>query len=431
MSIPFALSLSKYVNSAGTDVGFASLLAVAMLALLYFAGARETRTLRDQLEEAHNRITSLEARVAQALRGQAARAPQPTQTGQIPSVAGRPGVVPPPSVAQPVGTGVARIRRPTTGGAATVTAPVTAGAAALLGAPAGAGAPSLGSATKLIPSPPAPIVAAPLSTSPMTAAAQSVPEAYPEYDPDEEFVEEYGPEDTLFVPAGSGTDAVANGAGFGAGAAVAAPPRIQFGDDDAGGAPPRRTISTVEGDSSRPRRVAGRLVGAIAAVVLVAIVVVALLVITGGSSHTPKRSAQVRTTTTTRRPTTVPFNPKSIKVSVLNGTGLTGVAGAIGTDLTTAGYTVPAPSVTNAAVETVTTTVVGYRSGYKTAALKVAQALTNKTGVPVTSVAPATQAAITSCATPDTGTGTGKCPASVIVTVGTDLASAANGGSGA
>ena len=48
MSLPFALSLDKYVNSAGTDVGFGCLLAVALLALLYFAGARETRSLRDQ-----------------------------------------------------------------------------------------------------------------------------------------------------------------------------------------------------------------------------------------------------------------------------------------------------------------------------------------------------------------------------------------------
>jgi hypothetical protein len=428
MSIPFALSLSKYVNSAGTDVGFGSLLAVAMLALLYFAGARETRTLRDQLEEAHSRITSLEARVAQALRSQSARPPQATQTGQIPSVPGRPGVVPPPSVAQPMGSTVARIRREAgSAGAAGV-----AGAAALLGAPAGAGAPALGSATRLISSPVGPLVPA-FGASPATVAAQTGSAAYPDDDGDDDFVEVYGPEDTLFVPAGAGADAgaVANG-GRGGGTAVAAPPRMQLGDDPPASPPPRRTIPTVDSGPSGSRRLVGRLVGSLAAVVVVAVIVVVLLVITSNHSHSPRRVARVTTRSTPARTKTrtaaAPFNPRSVKVSVLNGTGLTGVAADIGADLTSAGYTVPAVAVTNAAIETVNTTVVAYRPGYRVAALKVAAALSKKTDVPVDTVQPANQAAITSCATPDTGTGTGTCPADVIVTVGSDLAGSATSG---
>jgi hypothetical protein len=433
MSIPFAsLSLSKYVNSAATDVGFASLFAVALLALLYFAGARETRTLRDQLDDAQDRINSLEARVAQALRNQA-RSSAPATTGQIPGVPGRPGVVAAPRVGPPPGAVVARVQREA-GAGSPATAPAV-GALALLGAPSGAGAPALGSATKLIPSPapapvPAPVPSAVPSAMPVTALG-GAPAAYPELE-DDEFTDDFAPEDTLYVPAT--TTAAANGRS-GGGPAVAAPPRVQFRDEEPDGPPPRRTIPTVAGGPSGPRRVAGKLVGAVVALVALAVVVVALLLITSSSSsskhHATRATVLSRTTPGAKKPKpkgkSTAFNPAKVKVSVLNGTAVAGLATDVAKMLSGSGYTVPSAAVTNAAIQTATVTTVGYLPGFKADALKVARALSKSSGVAVTTITPADSASVTSCATPVGSSGAaGSCPASVIVTVGTDLAGVAN-----
>ena len=96
-----------------TDVGFASIIAVAILILLYFAHARETATLRDRLDEAQARIGGLEARIAQMLHAQAA-----AQRGRAPAP-----VAPPPGMAaaaRPPGsasTSVRRVPRPATAAA--------------------------------------------------------------------------------------------------------------------------------------------------------------------------------------------------------------------------------------------------------------------------------------------------------------------------
>src|SRR5579884_1023810 len=74
MSLPFALSIHSFVNSVGAYVGLGSIVAVAILILLYFAHARETATLRERLDEAQQRILGLEARVAQMLQAQSGAA---------------------------------------------------------------------------------------------------------------------------------------------------------------------------------------------------------------------------------------------------------------------------------------------------------------------------------------------------------------------
>ncbi len=51
-SIPFALSVHNFINSVGADAGFASIIGLAILVLLYFAQARETSSLREQRYEA-------------------------------------------------------------------------------------------------------------------------------------------------------------------------------------------------------------------------------------------------------------------------------------------------------------------------------------------------------------------------------------------
>ncbi len=150
------LSVHKFVNSVGAAVGFASIIAVAILILLYFAHARETATLRERLDEAQARIGGLEARVAQLLGAQAAaqrgRAPVPVTPAPVT-----------PSPVRPMGSAVASVRRVPgpvgaavagTAGAAAITAASRAAASTQLpAAPAGMGGPALASATKLIPDP--------------------------------------------------------------------------------------------------------------------------------------------------------------------------------------------------------------------------------------------------------------------------------------
>ncbi len=192
------LSVHNFVNSVGAYVGFASIIAVAILILLYFAHARETATLRDRLDESQARIGGLEARVAQLMSAQAA-AQAAAKTGRTPAP-----VVPAPAL-RPAGaaavgaagalhaagfgtaTGGGSVRRvpvTATGTATQVGVPAAlAGAAAGStlppAAPAGTGAPPLASATKLIPDPvelPKPVLAAQAQT-------------------------DGAPDDTLFVPA--------------------------------------------------------------------------------------------------------------------------------------------------------------------------------------------------------------------------------------
>ncbi len=471
MWIPFALSLDKYVNKAGTDVGFGCLLAVALLSVLYFAGARETRSLRDQLEEAQTRIAALEARVSQAMRNPgrganrgAARQRGPEST-QVPQVPGRPGVVPPPSVGAATGAGVSRGRREV-GAVTGASAQSPAVTGALLGAPAGAGAPSLGSATKLIPSPEAgpvpvptisrpgvgepgvrvPAVAQPTVGQPgvgqpaavpaaatAAALAASAPEAYADLD-DDDYDDEFEPDDTMYVPAGG---AVGGNSGRSRGGPAVAGSRSMVYDDDADddlepvGPPPRRTIPTVDAGPAGPSRFARRLIGGVVALLVVAAIVVVLLVVTGNGTHTTRTSTAARGTVTRQKTTPAVFKPASLKVAVLNGTGQAGLAGDVAKLISKSGYTVPAPAITNAAVQTDTTTTVAYRTGYRADAFRVAKSLSRSSGVAITQVVPAGVTAITSCATPTATGQAGTCPAKVIVTVGTDLESAATGASGA
>src|SRR5260370_14801062 len=73
-----AFSVHNCVNSVGADAGFASSIGLAVLVLLYFAQARETATLREQLEECAERVEQLEGRLARAGRQAPAPGPQPT-----------------------------------------------------------------------------------------------------------------------------------------------------------------------------------------------------------------------------------------------------------------------------------------------------------------------------------------------------------------
>jgi hypothetical protein len=162
-----------------------------------------------------------------------------------------------------------------------------------------------------------------------------------------------------------------------------------------------------------------RVLTAVAAVaVLAAIVIVLLSVTSGGGSKSPATSSSPGPVSNAPKPhhpaaKTVAVIDSSVTVAVLNGTAVYHAAQDIATQLNNAGF--KQGMVTNAANQTQTTTTVSYLPNDQHDAQAVAQTL--KLGAsavrPINSV---TQA----LACPQTTS----CNADVVVTVGSDLASA-------
>jgi hypothetical protein len=419
-SLPFALSVHKFVSSVGADAGFASIIGLAILVLLYFAQARETASLRDRVEETEQRNVALEQRVALLQRNQGSAGPAtgPAAVSEPVAVQGASGR--PAAAAAPMGSTVASLKRPAT-------------QLRLPGAPAGVAAPALAAATKLIPTLPP----APAGSAPAPVAAAGVGDA-PGGNPD----------DTLFVrPA---TAAGANGHGQGAAvapppvfagaaaggqAAVAStptqahttlPPRLQVRPEPLGGrgSGPRSPLQSSRLVPARERSLlARRLVPVLIALGALAAVVVALIVITssGGSGRAAARNPARGATHHGRgsAASSAAPAPGSVTVAVLNGTAVTNLAHDVAQRLALSGY--KEGTIATAADQTHATTLVGYLPGHRADALVVAKAL----GLPATRVAPAdSQATGVACSAP---AGSNACAADVIVTVGTDLAAAAGG----
>ena len=157
---------------------------------------------------------------------------------------------------------------------------------------------------------------------------------------------------------------------------------------------------------------------ALIALVALAVIVVALIIITSSGSTTNRSASSSSKSATSARSrhhrVTPTFNPASVTVAVLNGTGITNLAKDVANKLTSAGY--QQGNVGNAAVQTHTTTIVAYLPGHQADAQQVALALK----LPSTSVQlvdPGTQSV--ACPPP------GACAADVVVTIGQDLQSAA------
>ena len=138
-AIPLALSIHHFISSVGADAGFAAIIGLALLVLLFFAQARETANLRRRADEAESELQALQLYVQQL-----ARTPAPA-----PAPAPQPSVVPvaaPPAAAR-IGARPAAAARGGPCGR-----PEPAGAVATIpAAPAGVGAPALSAATRLIP----------------------------------------------------------------------------------------------------------------------------------------------------------------------------------------------------------------------------------------------------------------------------------------
>ena len=391
--LPFAFSVSHFINSVGAKAGFAALIGLAVLVLLYFAQARETSSLREQAHEAAQRVQQLEARIAQLARQPGVAQPAPATA----AIAPQPAAQPAQSAA-----------RPEAARAVSDPLPVAAGAVSALAVapapPAGVGAPALSAATRLIPevallAPPAPVTAAP--------APVSAPEM-----PSESSQLRPGPPPATVAGAANGTKQPVSAVGVGG--TGQAPPRIQIrpeGSPLAGRRPAPAPRAPTRNPSSRGRRV----LAAGLVILSVAAVVVLLLVLTSSgansSSSTSAAATNATASTTAHKRVAPGVTPSAVTVSVLNGTASSGLAHRVAVKLTGTGYR--QGTVATATDQTRTATVVAYMPGHRREAIAVATSL--KLGP--ASVQPLDQnTQAVACPPP------GACTSAVVVTVGSDLA---------
>jgi LytR cell envelope-related transcriptional attenuator len=428
-TIPFALSIHHFISSVGADAGFASLIGLAILVLLYFAQARETANLRGRADEAAERVHELEGQFV-ALSDQLSTAP-----AEI-SVHAR-------SQRTPVTHRVAAD--------APARAPAAAGVSARAmppAAPAGVGAPALAAATRLIPDPSAavappefasagasgaaagngadvgapppatvagaangsprqPAVAAsaataqrPVGAPPMGAAGVGAPPATGGARPSP------GPVRSPAAPGRGGGQPSPPGPGRVPGGSPRPGPG---GVGGGGGAPILPPMDRPARRRSRATRVLAILIGCL----LVAGAVAGLLIVTGGGSSTASKSAASHTSTVHRPVRATGFEPSGVTVAVLNGTDINGLAARISQRLATEGYR--KGRVTNAASQSTTSTMVQYMLPTdRTDALHVASALKLRPSS-LGLIDPNTKLLVCQSSTP--------CTAAVVVTVGSDLAS--------
>ncbi len=417
VSLIAALSISDKVKTYGAYAGFAAILGLAVLSLLYFSQARELRRLRDWAGRAPER--ALEA-------DQRAQVPAPRRPPGVPvRPVGAPRPATPPSTgaaspippARPAASAVAS-GLPSPGAASPVSAPASspvspppavAPATAAAAAPRGTTAPAAPSASSNGP-------AAPRASAPRADAAPAGSTVVRDA------------ASPAAVPAGAvpvvdrpvTRAAALRGGGVSATALPARtppPPRttppmprreVPARRDGGAGSVPGRETPPAPAASAR-RRPRGRLAALVLGGLLaVAIVAVALTGILGGghsrASHPgPATAASPSGSGASGRHQVASLTPAHITVAVLNGTSVAGLASAVADQLASGGYR--KGIVTNAATQQHQATTVSYAPGRRPAAEGVAQAI---------SVAPENIQALDP-ATRVLGRG-----ATVVVTVGSD-----------
>jgi LytR cell envelope-related transcriptional attenuator len=396
--LPFALSPSHFISNVGSDAGFAALIGLAILVLLYFAHAREATSLREQLAAAWQRIEALERRLSSATVSAPAPVAKPPVTTAVPAPAKSPL---PSSVPVPA------------------TAAATSPTGAPTAAPAGVGAPALIDATRVVP---AFEEVAQSAESDATDGADAPPA-------DGHKAPAAVPAQALLAPGGTGiapgeTDIAATPPP--AKPPPPAPLRPAVGKTPSpvtaaaggnGSAPPQEAQGLRPGSLLREglpgqrRRRSLRLatpilVGLVAIAAAVAIV---LIVTSGSTTHkAAHRAAPSQMALALRK-----VVPSSVTVAVLNGTSVNELAHRTGRRLMVQGF--KEGQLATASNQSVKRTTVAYLPGHRLAALAVAHALK----LTAAAVAPA-QSASKALACP----GTAPCAADVIVTVGSDLAHA-------
>jgi LytR cell envelope-related transcriptional attenuator len=331
MSSILALSVSDKIDQYGAYAGFASVLGLAVLSLLYFAQAREVKRLREWAGRSPERAAELQERAVAAAQQRAIVAPQrPATPVGAPAPAVAPGAR--PAAATPAGQAQgAPAAAPAAAAAATAAGAATAAPGAPApAAPAGPGSP-----------PSQPTTAMPAANG---AAAPSPPAASPPVRPGQ----------PLRVPGSTTTPP---------------PGRLPEPDDDGGS------------------RLA--VFGAIGAIVVVAIVAVVLL--TGalggddpktqtpntiGTPSADSNAGESPTKTTTGSSSTTPAAapaPGTYTVAVLNGTTVPGLARGVANRLQNTKFKIG--NVTNAATQDRSATLVEFAPGHRAEADAVAKAI--------------------------------------------------------
>ena len=394
----FAFSIHNFISSVGADAGFAAIIGLAILVLLYFAHARETANLREEAALLTQRLQQAEARVIQLIRMQAAAEPAVAEEVAVQAVAMAPFA--PAAVGAPAlgsATRVIALAAPVEEEAPAASepaaAPVPAMAMAGVGAGAATPAPVAPPPASAAPAPPAaapPILPSGAPVTPQAASAKALP--------------------------GPATNAGGNGASHPPSApvtpATSGPPLAPSSSARA----QSRTFPPLELPPRRRRSRLGR--GVLAALVALGVVVaaVALFAVTsiGGSSSKSPSGSPSNAPTGRRTSGAAAFKPTSVTVAVLNGTAVNQLAHRISDRLTALGYR--PGTIATAANQTENSTVVAYLSGSKdrTDALHVASSLKlRRSAVQRVDQGTLQVACPTSTA----------CTANVVVTVGADLAS--------
>jgi LytR cell envelope-related transcriptional attenuator len=416
---PYALSVHHFISSVGADAGFAAIIGLAVLVLVFFIHARETANLRARATEAEDALHRLEAYVDQIARAGGA----PGQAGASQATPAPAPRVAAPTVAAPaVAAGQSGVA-----GRTIAPAPAPVGMmTAFPGAPAGVGAPALSAATRLIPA--ADDGAISIRSNRSAGVVERVRAAT-----------------ALADPPGPGPSTPAGGANGSTIPPVAPPPsagqtgagQTSAGQGGAGQTssgrerlPLRPTGRPAAGASATRRRGGGQRSGGrvgragviIAGALLIVVAVGAVLVLTNSSSSsnassTPAghaaRTTSASSTHASKAKTSAVVSPASVTVAVLNGTSTTNLAHDISSRLTAAGYKQGA--IATATDQTQSSTIVGYLPNEKRDALAVAKSL---------KLAPSSvQAVDPNNRTVACNGSTTSCPAQVVVTVGSNLSS--------
>lgn len=383
-----ALSISDQVEKFGAYAGFAAVVGLAVLALLYFASARELKRLREWADRAPERVADLEARFGELAR-QRAVVPQPIGK---PAGAGKQAAVPATAAAAAAASKPAAKPPAVAGnGAADPAVPVVSqeGAAATPEQPGDdtvafdAVAENPGDLTEIkkpaapeesVPPPPAPPAVDETMVSPGAARElrQNKPSARPRTPPP------VRPSTARLMESARASNAQRV---TGAGGIAPAPP--------------------AEGHRRRNTALfAAVAVGALLLVVLVT------GVLGGGDESGPKTNTVVQPTSSTETDSGSgsTIDRAATEVAVLNGTTFTGLAKGVGDTLKAGGFNVV--DARNGLDQTKAATIVEYTEGNRAAALEVARTIP---GVGSDAVIKATQASI--ALEPN---------AKVIVTVGAD-----------
>ncbi|HXD64646.1 MAG TPA: LytR C-terminal domain-containing protein [Solirubrobacteraceae bacterium] len=415
-SIAYALSIQHFINTVGAKAGFAAIIGLALLVLLFFTQSRETANLRRRADEAEQQLYQLQLHLDHLSRQRAHQtAPAAAQTTGAPVAA-------PPAAARLARPGATRAipgEQVAEGGGVATLIPA---------APAGVGAPALSSATRLIPlAEPDEISIRALRPSTNGDGGDHVSDATVATPPPSMATPPPAPPPSTAAGGGNGVARAPVPVPMPTMAATAEPappPRVALPRQQQR-PPARPPVSPPRRGGQGPGRRISPVFFILAGVLAAAAVAVVLIFVTGSgnstSSSSSSSSAAAASSTNAgakskgtkqHKGVVTEVTPSSVTVAVLNGTSTDNLAADVLSKLTTVGY--KGGTKQNAAESGVTSTIVGYTAPtYRSDALAVAKSL-NLGPASVQGVSQGDRAKV--CG------GTSACTTQVVVTAGTDLA---------